>query len=134
VSGERKLVEAREAEGEEAERLWQAFVNRLPAIADSRALARRNVPMMVLAPVHPAHHEAGKQEDNDHADQGADDAAQVERVVISDPEAGREDGPAEGRADEAEHDRDQPRARPVHSLEHVVGDKHPSDRARHQSK
>jgi deazaflavin-dependent oxidoreductase (nitroreductase family) len=51
VSGERRAVEARQASGEEAERLWQAFVDRLPAIADSRALARREVPMLVLAPV-----------------------------------------------------------------------------------
>jgi deazaflavin-dependent oxidoreductase (nitroreductase family) len=51
VRGERRAVEAREAGGEEAERLWQAFIERLPAIADSRALARREVPMLVLSPV-----------------------------------------------------------------------------------
>jgi len=51
VNGERRAVEARQASGEEAERLWQAFIDRLPAIADSRALARREVPMLVLAPV-----------------------------------------------------------------------------------
>lgn len=107
VDGERMRVEAREANGMEAERLWQAFTERLPAIADSRALARRDVPMMVLDPrppvavtaVDPAHHEAGDQQDDDHADQGAEDAAQVERVVIADPEAGGEDRPAERRAD-----------------------------------
>jgi hypothetical protein len=51
VSGERKAVEARQASGEEAERLWQAFIDRLPAIAGSRRLARRDVPMLVLVPV-----------------------------------------------------------------------------------
>jgi deazaflavin-dependent oxidoreductase (nitroreductase family) len=50
VNGERKAVEARQASGEEAERLWQAFIARLPAIANSRKLARREVPMLVLAP------------------------------------------------------------------------------------
>jgi F420H(2)-dependent quinone reductase len=50
VNGERMAVEARQAGGEEAERLWRAFIERLPAIADSRALARREVPMLVLAP------------------------------------------------------------------------------------
>jgi F420H(2)-dependent quinone reductase len=51
VNGERQAVEAQVAGGEEAERLWQAFVDRLPAIANSRKLARRDVPMLVLAPV-----------------------------------------------------------------------------------
>jgi deazaflavin-dependent oxidoreductase (nitroreductase family) len=50
VQGERRPVEARQAEGEEAERLWAAFVERLPTIAASRALARRTVPMLVLEP------------------------------------------------------------------------------------
>lgn len=50
VSGEREAVEAREASGEEAERLWQAFVERLPSIANSLRLARREVPMLVLTP------------------------------------------------------------------------------------
>jgi deazaflavin-dependent oxidoreductase (nitroreductase family) len=50
VNGERISVEARRAGGEEAEGLWQAFIERLPAIADSRALARREVPMLVLVP------------------------------------------------------------------------------------
>lgn len=50
VDGERKTVEARQASGEEAERLWQAFIKRLPAIASSRELARRDVPMLILVP------------------------------------------------------------------------------------
>ncbi len=103
VDGERIAVTARQAAGEEAEVLWQAFTQRLPAIADSRALARRDVPMLVLDPrapvmvtaVDPAHHEAGEQQNDDHTDQGAEDAAQVERVVVADPEAGGEDRPAE---------------------------------------
>jgi len=142
VDGERIAVTARQTEGEEAEGLWQAFTDRLPAIAGSRALARRDVPMLVLDPrspvtvtaVDPAHHEAGEQQDDDHADQGAEDAAQVERVVVADPEASGEDGPAKGGTDQAQHDRDQPRARSVHALESVVGDDCPSDRSGDQSK
>jgi deazaflavin-dependent oxidoreductase (nitroreductase family) len=51
VNGQRRSVRAREATGEEADRLWSAFIDRLPAIANSRRLARREVPMMVLEPV-----------------------------------------------------------------------------------
>ncbi|MDX6609440.1 MAG: hypothetical protein QOF85_1365 [Solirubrobacterales bacterium] len=51
VNGERMSVEARQASGEEAEWLWRAFIDRLPAIADSRALAQREVPMLVLTPL-----------------------------------------------------------------------------------
>jgi deazaflavin-dependent oxidoreductase (nitroreductase family) len=50
VNGERIAVTAREAAGEEAERLWQAFYAQLPAIANSRAIARRDVPILVLDP------------------------------------------------------------------------------------
>ena len=48
VGGERKAVLAREATGPEAEALWGHFIERLPATANSRALARRAVPMFVL--------------------------------------------------------------------------------------
>jgi len=48
VNGERKAVLAREATGPEAETLWRGFIERLPATANSRALARRAVPMFVL--------------------------------------------------------------------------------------
>jgi deazaflavin-dependent oxidoreductase (nitroreductase family) len=48
VDGERIAVEGHQATGEEAERLWKAFIDRLPTIADSRELARRDVPMLVL--------------------------------------------------------------------------------------
>jgi deazaflavin-dependent oxidoreductase (nitroreductase family) len=48
VNGERREVRAREAEGAEADRLWGTFIDRLPTIADSRKLARREVPMWVL--------------------------------------------------------------------------------------
>ena len=51
VNGERKAVLAREATGTEAEALWRGFIERLPATANSRALARRAVPMFVLDPV-----------------------------------------------------------------------------------
>jgi F420H(2)-dependent quinone reductase len=48
VNGERKAVHARQAIGSEAEELWRAFIDRLPAIANARRLARREVPMFVL--------------------------------------------------------------------------------------
>ncbi|TMK99840.1 MAG: nitroreductase family deazaflavin-dependent oxidoreductase [Actinobacteria bacterium] len=51
VNGERKAVLAREATGTEAEALWRGFIERLPATANSRALAQRAVPMFVLDPV-----------------------------------------------------------------------------------
>ncbi|TMK25229.1 MAG: DUF385 domain-containing protein, partial [Actinobacteria bacterium] len=51
VDGQRIAVQAREASGEEAERLWQAFIERLPAIANSREIAGREVPMWVLDPI-----------------------------------------------------------------------------------
>jgi deazaflavin-dependent oxidoreductase (nitroreductase family) len=51
LDGEHTAVKSREATGEEAERLWQAFIDRLPAIANSRRIARRHVPMLVLDPI-----------------------------------------------------------------------------------
>ena len=51
VAGRRIMVRAREAAGEEAERLWRAFTERLPAIAATRSVARREVPIFVLDPV-----------------------------------------------------------------------------------
>jgi deazaflavin-dependent oxidoreductase (nitroreductase family) len=51
VDGERRAVRARESTGEEAEELWRAFIARLPAIANARQLARRDVPMLVLDPI-----------------------------------------------------------------------------------
>jgi len=53
VDGERKAVRAREATGDEAAGLWSAFIERLPAIANPRQLAPREVPMFVLDPVDP---------------------------------------------------------------------------------
>jgi deazaflavin-dependent oxidoreductase (nitroreductase family) len=54
INGEHRTVVAREATGDEAERLWRAFIDRLPAIANSKRLARREVPMLVLDPLpHP---------------------------------------------------------------------------------
>jgi deazaflavin-dependent oxidoreductase (nitroreductase family) len=50
VNGERKAVHARQAEGSEADELWQAFIDRLPAVANARQLARREVPVFVLEP------------------------------------------------------------------------------------
>jgi deazaflavin-dependent oxidoreductase (nitroreductase family) len=50
VSGRRIQVHARRAEGEEASRLWDGFLEQLPATRHSLELARRDVPVMVLEP------------------------------------------------------------------------------------
>jgi deazaflavin-dependent oxidoreductase (nitroreductase family) len=50
VKGERKAVLAREANGEEAEELWREFIDRVPMIASSRELARRDPPIFVWEP------------------------------------------------------------------------------------
>ena len=50
VNGEHKAVRARQANGEEGRRLWQAFIDRLPAIENSLRVARRDVPLFVLEP------------------------------------------------------------------------------------
>lgn len=51
IEGDRVEVRAREATGEEAERLWRAFIERVPIIADSRELAQRETPMIVWEPL-----------------------------------------------------------------------------------
>jgi F420H(2)-dependent quinone reductase len=51
IDGEEKAVRAREAHGEEADGLWHAYLDRLPAAANFRQLAGREVPMFVLEPV-----------------------------------------------------------------------------------
>jgi deazaflavin-dependent oxidoreductase (nitroreductase family) len=48
VGGERRAVRARQATASEAEQIWQRFIERLPAIANARRLARREVPIFVL--------------------------------------------------------------------------------------
>jgi F420H(2)-dependent quinone reductase len=54
VSGRRTHVRARRAEGDEAKRLWDGFFEQLPATRNSLALAKRDVPVMVLEPLHGA--------------------------------------------------------------------------------
>jgi F420H(2)-dependent quinone reductase len=51
VAGGTQAVRAREATGEEAERLWARFIVQLPQIRHTRRVARRHVPMLVLEPV-----------------------------------------------------------------------------------
>lgn len=51
VDGEQRPVRAREAQDKEADLLWQLYFVRLPAAADFRRLARRDVPIFVLEPV-----------------------------------------------------------------------------------
>jgi F420H(2)-dependent quinone reductase len=53
VDGRRETVLAREAKGAEAEMLWQGFIEQLPATANSRTLAQRDVPVFVLDPIAP---------------------------------------------------------------------------------
>jgi deazaflavin-dependent oxidoreductase (nitroreductase family) len=49
LAGERHEMRAREAQGQEAEGLWERFYDQLPLIRDTRRIARRHVPMVVLA-------------------------------------------------------------------------------------
>jgi deazaflavin-dependent oxidoreductase (nitroreductase family) len=50
VAGERIQVRARQAQGDEEQRIWRALIERLPATANSRRLAARRVPVYVLEP------------------------------------------------------------------------------------
>jgi F420H(2)-dependent quinone reductase len=50
LGGRRQPVVAREAAGEEAERLWARLIEQQPQIRHARAIARRHVPVMVLEP------------------------------------------------------------------------------------
>jgi deazaflavin-dependent oxidoreductase (nitroreductase family) len=51
VRGQRLEVRARQAGDEEADRLWEEFIGRVPMIADSRRLANRGTPIFVWDPV-----------------------------------------------------------------------------------
>jgi deazaflavin-dependent oxidoreductase (nitroreductase family) len=51
VNGERKAVNARQADGEEADALWRAVIDRLPTTASFRELAQREVSIFVLDPI-----------------------------------------------------------------------------------
>jgi F420H(2)-dependent quinone reductase len=51
VEGRRIPVRARRARGEEAERLWARWVERLPAADAARRIAGREIPVIVLEPV-----------------------------------------------------------------------------------
>jgi F420H(2)-dependent quinone reductase len=51
VGGSRCPVLAREATGDEAERLWEALIAQLGMVARSKELAQRHVPVLVLDPV-----------------------------------------------------------------------------------
>jgi deazaflavin-dependent oxidoreductase (nitroreductase family) len=50
VEGRREAVRGREATGTEAERLWEGFTRQLPQIENTRRVARRHVPIIVLEP------------------------------------------------------------------------------------
>jgi deazaflavin-dependent oxidoreductase (nitroreductase family) len=50
VAGERLAVRARRAEGDEAARLWRAFVAQFGQIAATLAIVRREPPLYVLEP------------------------------------------------------------------------------------
>lgn len=51
VGGRELAVRAREAEGEEAAELWARFIERVPMVGHSRALAQRETPMVVWEPI-----------------------------------------------------------------------------------
>src|SRR3954468_22132767 len=84
-------------------------------------------------PAGPAHHEARDDEDDDHADDRADQAAEIEGVVVADPQSAREDQVADERPDQAQDDGDRPRPRPVHAAEDVVGNERPADEPGHEA-
>jgi deazaflavin-dependent oxidoreductase (nitroreductase family) len=50
VGGERRRVRARDAEGEERERLWQQMVGIWPPYADYQTKTTRQIPVVVLEP------------------------------------------------------------------------------------
>ena len=50
VAGKTTAVRAREAKGPEAEELWQRFERQLPQTRNTRRVARREVPVLVLEP------------------------------------------------------------------------------------
>ena len=51
VAGNRQAVVARETSGAEAERLWTRFIEQLPQVRNTRRIARRHVPILVLETV-----------------------------------------------------------------------------------
>ena len=50
VAGERRPVRARRARGEEAERLWRLWIERVPATESFRRISGREIPVFVLEP------------------------------------------------------------------------------------
>ena len=50
VAGVSRAVRARDAEGAEADRLWARFFEQLPQMRNTRRVARRDVPVVVLEP------------------------------------------------------------------------------------
>jgi F420H(2)-dependent quinone reductase len=50
VDGQRTTVLARRASGEEEQRLWQRWLERLPATETFRSIAGRKIPVVVLEP------------------------------------------------------------------------------------
>src|SRR4029079_7831855 len=74
------------------------------------------------------HQPAGHEQHDDRADDGTDDAAEVEHVVVTDPDD-PEERVAEHRPDEAEHDGRHPGLPPFEVLERIVGDQGTSDGA-----
>ena len=50
VAGVSRAVRARDAAGAEADRLWGRFFEQLPQVRNTRRVARRDVPVVVLEP------------------------------------------------------------------------------------
>jgi deazaflavin-dependent oxidoreductase (nitroreductase family) len=50
IEGRHMPVRARRAAGEEAERLWRAYSERIPAVERFREIAGREIPIFVLEP------------------------------------------------------------------------------------
>ena len=83
----------------------------MPVPSETIASASRSP---VPAPVHgagrrsAAQHEAGDRQDDQHADDRAQEPAEVEHVVVADAEQAGEDRVADCRTGEPEQQRDQP--------------------------
>lgn len=70
VGREVRLVRAREAEGEEADRLWALAAHGYPGYELYRQMTDRHIPVVVLEPAHEAAHEPDPEAAHEGAGEG----------------------------------------------------------------
>ncbi|HEV2061671.1 MAG TPA: transposase [Solirubrobacteraceae bacterium] len=80
-----------------------------------------------------AQQEAGDRQQDEDPDDRGEDPAEVEDVVVADPEPFREDEPPERGAREPEQERDDPRRRAAHVTEDVARHEHAADHTREEA-